>query len=129
MNWFRVPPKPDIPQDLRRFLEQRGVEAVRTLLYDGWSNPDGLTDVQKRIRVDSEERKHAVSWVEWRTAVDTRWIKIGVVAAVVAAIAAIIAAIFGFLSLHQPSPTPPVDANPRPRSRENSWPTASPLFS
>ena len=99
MNWFRVPPKPDIPHDLRHFLEQRGVEAVRTLLYDGWSNPDGLTDVQKRIHVDSEERKHAVAWVEWGMAVDMVWIKIGVVAAIVAAIAAIIAAILGFLSL------------------------------
>jgi hypothetical protein len=39
MNWFKVPPKPKIPQDLRDFLEQAGVEKVRTLLYNGLPIP------------------------------------------------------------------------------------------
>jgi hypothetical protein len=92
MNWFRVPPKPNIPQDLRDFLEQAGVEKVRTFLYNGWANPEGLTDTQLRIRVQSEERKGAVAWLDRKTALDALWIKIGILAAV-------LAAIFAFLAL------------------------------
>jgi hypothetical protein len=91
-NWFR-PAKPDIPQDLRDFLEQAGAEKVRTLLYNGWVNPDGLTDAQKRIRVQSEERTGAVASLDRKTAVDALWIKIGVVAAVLAAIFAFLAVV------------------------------------
>jgi hypothetical protein len=93
MSWFRVPRQPDVPQDLRQFLEQAGPETVRDLLYNGWSNPEGLTDVQKRIRFPSEEREHAIAWLQWKTALDMVWIKSGVVAAVVAAIASIVAAV------------------------------------
>ena len=94
-NWLKVLRKPDIPPCWTRFFEQRGPEGLRTLLYDGWSIPDGLTEKQKDLRVDSEQRKHALKWLQWKAAVNTAWMKIGVGAAVVAALASIVAAIRG----------------------------------
>jgi len=92
MTWFGLPPKPNIPQDERDFLEQAGPETVRILLYNGWSNPAGLTEAQQRSRAASEERDRTVAWLKWRTAKDALWIKVGVVSAV-------LAAIFSFYSL------------------------------
>jgi hypothetical protein len=77
MKWFRVAAEAKYPSRLEKFLRAARPKAVRTLLYDGWSNPKGLTEAHQRIRSDTEERRHAVAGLEWRTAVDMVWVKIG----------------------------------------------------
>jgi hypothetical protein len=65
VKWFgRRPPEPRIPQKLRDFFEEQGPDAMHRLVYDGWSNPAGLTDEQNRIRQPSDEREHAIAWLK-----------------------------------------------------------------
>jgi hypothetical protein len=78
--------KPRIDKDLTQALERVGLETVRTTLFHGWINQGDLPPELKQIITPSERRVQALAWLAWKDAVQSFWIRSGIVAAVLAAI-------------------------------------------
>jgi len=78
--------KPSIDKDLRQALERAGLETVWTILFHGWINQGDLPPELKQIITPSDRRVQALAWLAWKDAVQSFWIKCGIVAAVLAAI-------------------------------------------
>lgn len=84
--------KPNIPEDLRRALEDCGPETIRMILANGWANPEGII---KGITQPGSERNDAVAWLKWEDA--QRTLRDNII--FFAAPFAILAAIFSFIAL------------------------------
>jgi hypothetical protein len=91
--------KPNIPEDLRRTLEECGPETIRMILANGWANPEGIV---KGITQPGSERNDAIRWLKWKDAQRARreiFIFIAAIFAIPGAIGAVAAAFFSGLPL------------------------------
>ena len=61
--------RPNVPENIRQALEQCGPETVRTILFQGWANAEYLPEEVKQIaRQQSQVRKDAIKWLNWKDA-------------------------------------------------------------
>jgi hypothetical protein len=91
--------KPVVPRDLEAALEECGPEIIRTVLLHGWANRQGMPDALEQIVNPSQERTHALAWLKWKDARQSRLRELNFWITVVAAVAAVRAAIFGYTAL------------------------------
>jgi hypothetical protein len=91
--------KPVLPRDLEAALEECGPETIRTVLLHGWANRQGMPEALGQIANPSQERAHALAWLKWKDARQSRLDKVNFWITVVAAAAAVLAAIFAFMAL------------------------------
>ena len=91
--------KPVLPRDLEAALEECGPEIIRTVLLHGWANRQGMPEALEQIANPSQERAHALAWLKWKDARQSRLDKVNFWITVVAAAAAVLAAIFAFMAL------------------------------
>jgi hypothetical protein len=91
--------KPNIPEKLTHVLDEYGTDTVRTILLQGWANPQDLPEGIKRITQPSSDRMTALAWLKRKDAAQAFRSKIIIIATVIGAIAAVIAAIFSVIAV------------------------------
>jgi hypothetical protein len=90
--------KPNIPEQLRRALEESGAETIRMALFDPYTNRDGLpVELLDIVKPESSERQNAIAWLKWKDANRNCQADVVLAAAVIAAIAAVIGVILALV--------------------------------
>jgi hypothetical protein len=88
MRWFRAGKVSTLQDE----LEKAGTETVRTLLYQGHSNPAGLPQALQQIRQPSKDRDAAIEWLHRKERAAKFWAGVVYIVTIIAALAACIAA-------------------------------------